>query len=369
MDRMHAVLMALERAYQAALDDSVWAQALADITHVLDAPCGMVVDAAAPTMLLASVGMDRAAVTLISHELMHNCPAWIRTLPDAVPTRQTACISDADFARSDLYQHCIRKVDGFYGMIVPLPQRDRAPRYFVAGRLLGQPDFDAEDVRLAAYMVPHLQTALSVRSRLDIASMQARCVYDALSHVHVGVILLDAYLRPVFVNARAEALAGDGLVITRDKISASLAHDAERLHATIARATLMGNAQDPAPTCYLTRQPPRAPLQVTPVQFDAAVSGGPSAARMLLLVSEGTGAPGNDRRAWAQFRLTQRETALAEYLASGASLAAAADSLQISIETARTHLKHLFAKTDTRRQGELVCALLGVPRDPLTRFG
>ncbi|GAA0850140.1 hypothetical protein [Cupriavidus pauculus] len=78
MDRMHAVLMALERTYQAALDDSAWTDALAGMTKVLDAPCGMVVDAETPTMLLASVGMDREAVTLLSHELSHNCPAWIR---------------------------------------------------------------------------------------------------------------------------------------------------------------------------------------------------------------------------------------------------------------------------------------------------
>lgn len=368
MDRMHAVLMALERTYQAALDDSAWTDALAGMTKVLDAPCGMVVDAETPTMLLASVGMDREAVTLLSHELSHNCPAWIRTLPEGVPTRQTARISDMEFARSELYQHCIRKVDGFYGMLVPLPQRERRPRYFVAGRLLGQPDFDADDVRLAAYMAPHLQAALAVRSRLDIVSVQTHCIYDALAHVHVGVILLDARLRPVFVNARAEALAGDGLLISRDKISASHPHEVERLHAAIASTALMGNAQCPGPTCYLTRQPPHAPLQVTPVRFDAAISGGPAGARLLLLVTESKGTCGKDMRTWAQYRFTQRESALADHLASGASLAAAADSLQISIETARTHLKHLFAKTDTRRQGELVCALLGVPRPHLTRF-
>jgi PAS domain-containing protein len=324
---MHAVLMALERTYQAALDDSAWTDALAGMTKVLDAPCGMVVDAETPTMLLASVGMDREAVTLLSHELSHNCPTWIRTLPEGVPTRQTARISDVEFARSELYQHCIRKVDGFYGMLVPLPQRERRPRYFVAGRLLGQPDFDADDVRLAAYMAPHLQAALAVRSRLDIVSVQTHCIYDALAHVHVGVILLDARLRPVFVNARAEALAGDGLLISRDKISASHPHEVERLHAAIASTTLLGNAQRPGPTCYLTRQPPRAPLQVTPVRFDAAVAGGPSAARLLLLVTEGQGMHGQDMRTWAQYRFTQRETALADHLASGASLAAAADSL------------------------------------------
>lgn len=364
MDRMHAVLAAVERTYQAALDDSSWADALSHMTRALGAPCGMLVDASARTVLQASIGLDRESATLIGQELAQNCPAWIRTLPVAVPTRQTTRISDSDFEHSDLYQRCIRKVDGFYGMIVPLPQRDRTPRYFVAGRLRGQPDFDAEDVRLATYMVPHLLTALSVRTRLDAAAIASRNVYDALTRVQVGVILLDANLRPVFVNAHAEALAapGDGLLLSREGVSASYPREAERLQAAIARTILAGDAHDPGSACCLTRHPPSPPLKVMPVQYHAAQSGGPATARIMLLITEGKTTPGTSGLTWTQYRFTPRETALAELLAAGASVHDAADRLDIGIETARTHLKHLFGKTDTCRQSELVCALLGVPR-------
>ena len=53
------------------------------------------------------------------------------------------------------------------------------------------------------------------------------------------------------------------------------------------------------------------------------------------------------------FGLTVAETRLAAKLASGAGLGAAASSLGVSRETARSQLKAVFAKTNTRRQAEL----------------
>ena len=58
-----------------------------------------------------------------------------------------------------------------------------------------------------------------------------------------------------------------------------------------------------------------------------------------------------------QFRLTASETRLAICLASGQSLREAARHIGVSYETVRTQLKAVFAKTNTRRQVELVLLL------------
>ena len=58
-----------------------------------------------------------------------------------------------------------------------------------------------------------------------------------------------------------------------------------------------------------------------------------------------------------QFHLTASETRLAICLASGQSLREAARHLGVSYETVRTQLKAIFAKTNTRRQVELVLLL------------
>jgi DNA-binding CsgD family transcriptional regulator len=62
--------------------------------------------------------------------------------------------------------------------------------------------------------------------------------------------------------------------------------------------------------------------------------------------------------------LTAREAHLALSLAAGRSLAEHAVGRGVSLETARTHLRGLFAKTDTSRQGELVALLNRITRGP-----
>ena len=78
-------------------------------------------------------------------------------------------------------------------------------------------------------------------------------------------------------------------------------------------------------------------------------------ARVVVLVEEPA------RRANAPFAaftkshgLSPAETGLASRLVRGLSLRQAAAELGISDNTARSHLKHVFAKTGARRQADLV---------------
>lgn len=57
------------------------------------------------------------------------------------------------------------------------------------------------------------------------------------------------------------------------------------------------------------------------------------------------------------FGLTRREAQLAARLAAGLSLGEAASDLHLTQGTARNHLKSIFAKTGTNRQGELIALL------------
>jgi DNA-binding CsgD family transcriptional regulator len=59
-----------------------------------------------------------------------------------------------------------------------------------------------------------------------------------------------------------------------------------------------------------------------------------------------------------EFGLTRAEAALALEILAGQGLQVAAGRLQITLTTARTHLAHIFEKTGTRRQAELVRLIL-----------
>jgi DNA-binding CsgD family transcriptional regulator len=60
------------------------------------------------------------------------------------------------------------------------------------------------------------------------------------------------------------------------------------------------------------------------------------------------------------YGLTQREAILASELATGSTVEDAAEQLAITYETARTHLRRIFSKTETSRQSELVSLLIRV---------
>ena len=54
------------------------------------------------------------------------------------------------------------------------------------------------------------------------------------------------------------------------------------------------------------------------------------------------------------YGLTRAEIVLVQALASGPSLEEAAHVIGIAVNTARTHLKHIFIKTGAKRQSELI---------------
>ena len=105
----------------------------------------------------------------------------------------------------------------------------------------------------------------------------------------------------------------------------------------------------------LARPVPRRPLSalVVPLKIELTwfVTGRPAA---IVFVADPDSAP---RTAPDQlrnlYRLTPAEAAVAIAIARGGGLQAVADELGISLTTARTHLQHVFEKTETRRQAEL----------------
>ena len=86
------------------------------------------------------------------------------------------------------------------------------------------------------------------------------------------------------------------------------------------------------------------------------------AATVLLLTDLTMASEVDEARLRFAFSLTDAEARLAKQLASGKGLVAAAASLSISRETARSQLKAIFAKTKTERQAELASLISRISR-------
>lgn len=68
------------------------------------------------------------------------------------------------------------------------------------------------------------------------------------------------------------------------------------------------------------------------------------------------------------YGLTQTEAKLAQLMTNGMTLDDAAEELEISVNTARTHLKHIFHKTGINRQTELLHRIVSGPASLLIGF-
>lgn len=108
----------------------------------------------------------------------------------------------------------------------------------------------------------------------------------------------------------------------------------------------------------MVRREGSRPVLITVLPIDGAASGPFFGARVLLTFSDLAAQPAPPASLLTQvFGLTQAEARLAALIATGVSPEGAAERLGIAAETARNHLKAVFAKTDTHRQSELVALL------------
>lgn len=190
-------------------------------------------------------------------------------------------------------------------------------------------------------------------SRLFAAAAAATA---ALEQLNQGIALIDRACRVSFANRIAHAIFReiDGLSLRGDELITTAKPDSARLNMALKRAVNEGRGA----TLRLERPSQKRPLSllITPLQLEASYMSTPAA-----LVSindlDRSAAPPRERLMQA-YGLTLAEAGVAQLLLRGNGNAMVAAKLGISVETARTHLRHLLVKTGTHRQSDLISVLL-----------
>jgi DNA-binding CsgD family transcriptional regulator len=166
-------------------------------------------------------------------------------------------------------------------------------------------------------------------------------------------------------NARAKDIVArmDALAISRERLRALGTADDDKLQKLVERAA---NSDETEAMLVQRRFGGRDYLLLAnPVaRGDDACDGGTAAVRIRIVDPDEASAPSPE---WLKrlFGLTTAETRLALELLAGRTSAEAAVALGISAATSRVHLAHVFRKTRTTRQTELVRLLMSYPWDEL----
>ncbi|MEM1198603.1 MAG: helix-turn-helix transcriptional regulator [Pseudomonadota bacterium] len=249
-------------------------------------------------------------------------------------------------------------------------------RYFLGARVYDEGDVtlfhsveflqrqghpEAAEIEAFRRLAPAIGNAwrIAKRSALDDGGLPgANWTPD---HLPWSILAVDFNGRVVQTNSAGRAMLEAGTVLYVHNDVLRPRERSRELHFSQAMAKALNGLGSEV---LLTSEPPAPPLVAQFVPVNPGQLSHPTLVSALIYIwnplesSAGLGAA-----LMRLFGLTVAESQLAEQLATGAELNIAAERLGISRNTARNHLQQIFAKTGTRRQGELLVQILGVLRD------
>jgi len=254
--------------------------------------------------------------------------------------------------------------DKVYVVGATLARDDDVTVKFTIHRSRKAGDFGQKDLRLLSSVLPHLSQSARVQLMLTTSATHTSMALASLDQVRAGVFLINSLGKVLHINREAEKLLTSGeLVIHQQRLSCAGSDATARLNqliASAARPALNGKIQDGSMlTLKAASGNGDLELRVAPLVWQERLAEFPLSLRSTAVFASRVGAlllPW--QKVAALYHLSPAEAKLAVILAEGRSPEQAAERLQVSINTVRSQLKSVFAKTSTSRQSELVANLL-----------
>lgn len=232
-------------------------------------------------------------------------------------------------------------------------------------------EYTADELALLQRLMPHLQTAFALHSRLYRLQALSQAATAALEQIPFGVVLLDHQGRALFFNQKAEGMAGlSRLLRLREggPVRCTLPADNSALELLVHGATRTGGNGPPnsatTPCGGGLRlsglDGKQLQLLVTPLPSWASPFGTRSAA--VIFMSDPYAAMGNISVLLRNvYGMTPAESWLTEALVNGSTPHEYAANFDVTINTVRTQIKRAAAKAGVSRQSDLVRAVLTGP--------
>ncbi|PTR23780.1 helix-turn-helix transcriptional regulator [Pseudomonas sp. GV085] len=257
---------------------------------------------------------------------------------------------------SEFYQRIIGEGGARYGLGINIVSENGTLCRIRLYRLPEQPAFTQVDKDRLRELVAHFRKALSLAARLECQATQSELYEGALDRLHIGAIVLDENQKVLRCNHVAQSLLNDsdGLKRAGNGVEAYYRNERSILQE------LINSAGPAAQVMSVSRASGKRKLGlvVRSIPLREGSEGKCRPAWMIFVCDPDaqTTAPREIMR--QVFEFTPAEANLAMELANGLSLDEAAELLGIRRNTARTHLRAIFAKAGVTRQAELVRLVL-----------
>jgi DNA-binding CsgD family transcriptional regulator len=251
------------------------------------------------------------------------------------------------------------------GVFAPVEKSTTGCALFTVMRHFSQGFVDDEMRRRFALVVPHVRRSSLIGNVIELHKVAAAALADSLDTLSAGMFIVEATGRIVHANASGHAMVADGDVL-RAQAGRLAACD---LHASqaLADAFVASEAGDAA----LGRGGIAVPLQsrsgerfvahMLPLKSGARRAGGVhyAAAAVVFVRKAALNLPSPPEAIARQFKLTPAEIRVLFAIVEVGGVAEVAQIIGISEPTIKTHIQHLFHKTGSSRQADLVKLVAG----------
>jgi DNA-binding CsgD family transcriptional regulator len=225
----------------------------------------------------------------------------------------------------------------------------------------------ARDVMRLRRLAPHIRRAVLLTDMLETSAVKENLLNQTLDLLRTPILLVDARQRIVQANAAAEDVlakgagmrrAGDTLKIDDERAATAFAASLDQLQGVLPGPASRNASADNTFVVVGEGSAQEHALWLLPLSAVQGSHGvGKRAKIVAVLISEASQAPSSPGEIFAsRYKLTPGECRVLAQLLSGATPATAAKHLGVSINTVRSHMQKLFAKTGCNGLTEMLHA-------------
>jgi DNA-binding CsgD family transcriptional regulator len=221
-------------------------------------------------------------------------------------------------------------------------------------------EFNDNDRRKMALLLPHLQRALQLRTAFRRHLIERDMAQVAMDRLAIAVILADPTAKVLFANRAAESIfqQADGLAVSDGRLSSYAPATTQTLLRLIGQSCSKENLAlgSPLACAFALPRARHAPLSVmvAPLTTGDLITVSDRPMAMVLARDTQQAGASTPEVLQALFGLTRAEGRLASELVEGRGLEEIASGKGVSLNTIRSQAKSLLRKTGTQRQAELV---------------
>jgi DNA-binding CsgD family transcriptional regulator len=364
--RLETLTDIIGSVYDCVLAPQEWSRALALISSFGESAASSVVVRDRKSTSGSCVfehGADQSFLRLYFEKLAASRPPDLRQavldqLGDVAT--MTMLAGEREPLNSDFYIKWVKPL-GFRDVIgVLVLKSGKRIAWFSVVRSDIQARFDERDVRELGLLSPHICRALLISDTLELQTIAAARLEETIDRLSTGILLTEDRGRISYMNGAAEALLKKGaalksrdghLVATRPKSREALSRALEQSALGRAPAST-GQYAVPLPD----EEGAGLIANILPLQWHSSRNPlGPLPGAAAIFIQDPAENPKPPLDALAElYGLTAAEKKVLELVAEGAAPQDAAERLSVSLATVKTHLQHVFAKTNTGRQADLV---------------